>query len=365
MTDLNLDLLKKLIATPSDVLEAKVTEVLESALREYGFSVEKSEVEPGRWNLFGVKNAQVGKKALLFYGHQDTVGPLADWENPYEPVIEGDKLTGLGSYDMKGGIVAFLDATRDTSAYVKLFLAIDEEIISKGAWHAAEHNKAFFDDVELVLSAEPNFNLGLNGLTRGRTGRAIFVAKFKGKAAHVAKYKEAVDAIEMAANWVTKLYERRESLFTSPRTVTLVRKIVGEAIGMSVCADVSLEVEVQVGATDSFDQVKAILAGLDPDNVNISIDLKPRVTPYLPGYFFETFPHQEKIAQIISETLGTEMKLHDRSSVGDDNVMSTLGIPVVTWGPDGGNAHNTGEWVSLSSLATLSAMFKKLLQVVT
>lgn len=362
MTTFNLDLLKKLIATPSDKNELEVTTLLERVLGVYGFTVEKVEVEPGRWNLFATKNAQAAKKAILFYGHQDTVGPLSDWKNPYEPVIEGDKLIGLGGYDMKGGMVSFLDATKETSAYVKLFLAIDEEIISKGAWHALEHQRSFFDDVEMVVSAEPNFELGLHGITRGRTGRAVFVVKFQGKAAHVAKYKEAVDAIEMASNWVTKLYAQREKLFTSPRTVTLVRKINGEAIGMSVCADVSLEVEVQVGATDSFDQVKSILEHLEPGNPSISIELKPRVTPYLPGYFFDSFPYQAKIGQIILETVGREMTLHDRSSVGDDNAIATVGIPVITWGPDGGNAHNTGEWVSLSSLETLSAMYVKFLK---
>jgi acetylornithine deacetylase/succinyl-diaminopimelate desuccinylase-like protein len=104
---------------------------------------------PGRWSLFGVKNAQPGKKSVLLYGHQDTVAPLSDWTNPYEPIVDGDKLIGLGGYDMKGGMVAFLDAARETKAYVKVFLAIDEELISKGAWHALAKNKAFFEDVEL------------------------------------------------------------------------------------------------------------------------------------------------------------------------------------------------------------------------
>lgn len=358
---MNTDLLRSLMAIPSHQIETEISTKLEQVLRDYGFEVEKAEVEPGRWNLFGKKNAQPGKKSILFYGHQDTVAPLADWTNPYEPVVDGDKLIGLGGYDMKGGMVAFLDAARDTKAYVKVFLAIDEEIISKGAWHAIANNRSFFDDVELVLSAEPNFELGLEGLTRGRTGRAVFQVKFKGRAAHVARYKEAVDAIEMAAKWVTHLYEVRETLFTSPRTVALVRKFQAEAVGMSICADALLEVEVQAGSTDSFDDVKAKLYSLEKDNDRIEIELKPRVTPYLPGYFFDSFPHQEKIAVIIKASTGKEMKLHERSSVGDDNAIATLGIPVVTWGPDGGNAHNTGEWVSLSSLATLSEMYKKLL----
>lgn len=55
------------------------------------------------------------------------------------------------------------------------------------------------------------------------------------------------------------------------------------------------------------------------------------------------------------------MQLHERSSVGDDNVLATLGIPVITWGPDGKGAHEADEWVDLESLKILSKMFKTLI----
>jgi len=361
-SELNLELLCSLIKTPSNISEASIGVDLVKVLADYGFSVERQEVETGRWNLFATKNLSSNTKAVLFYAHQDTVSPLPDWKDPFSPIIQGDTLIGLGSYDMKGGLVAILDASKDTHAYVKLFLAIDEENISSGAWHAIEHNRPFFEDVELVISAEPNFGLGLEGITRGRTGRAIFVVDFQGKAAHVAKYRDAVDAIELASSWVNTFYQRRDTLFSSAKTVGLVRKFIGEAVGMSVCSSVQLEVEVQVGASDSFERVKVIIESIEPNNERIAIELKPRPTPYLPGYFFESFPHQEKIAEIISEATGKNMKLCERSSVGDDNAMATLGIPVITWGPDGGNAHNTGEWVSLYSLRKLSGMFKQLLR---
>lgn len=63
---------------------------------------------------------------------------------------------------------------------------------------------------------------------------------------------------------------------------------------------------------------------------------------------------------ILLETLNKEMQLYERSSVGDDNVLASLGIPVITWGPDGGNAHRAGEWVDLDSLQLLQEMYQKL-----
>lgn len=360
MPAINQDLLKKLVSIKSDENESEIGQVLRETLVSYGFSVQETEVESGRKNLLAIKNEKVTGKSILFYGHQDTVSPLSGW-NPFEPIIDGDKMIGLGTYDMKGGIVTFLEASKNSSAYIKIFLAVDEENLSKGIWTSLDRDRTFFDDVELVISAEPNFGLGLNGITRGRTGRAIFEVNFAGQAAHVAKYKDGRDAIELATNWIQKLYQSRDQIFNSEQTVALVRKFNAEAVGMSVCASASIEVEILSGANDSFQKISGVLASIMPTNKSISIELKKRVTPYLEGYFFESFPYQNEIGQIIKQTTGDNMTLHERTSVGDDNALATLGIPVITWGPDGGNAHNVEEWVSLSSLDKLSDMYKRLL----
>ncbi len=365
MSTVNLDLLQKLVSIRSDKNEAEVGNVLRNELEAIGFLVKETEVEAGRKNLLAIKNYKKGEKSILFYGHQDTVAPLAGW-NAFEPIIEGDRMIGLGTYDMKGGIVAFLEATKNSHAYIKIFLAVDEENISKGVWTSLRTDGDFFDDVELVISAEPNFGLGLNGITRGRTGRAIFQVDFAGRAAHVAKYKDGLDAIELATNWINKLYSSRDSIFNSKETVALVRKFNGEAVGMSVCASASIEVEVLCGAADTLLKIREILEKIEPEaSGEIKIELKKRETPYLEGYYFESFPYQEKIGQIIKETTNKDMILHERTSVGDDNALATLGVPVITWGPDGGNAHNVNEWVSLSSLNKLCTMYKKLLDHVS
>ena len=56
------------------------------------------------------------------------------------------------------------------------------------------------------------------------------------------------------------------------------------------------------------------------------------------------------------------MNLYTRMSVGDDNALATLGIPVITWGPDGGNAHAPNEYVTKTSLEKLSKMFYEFLE---
>ena len=237
-------------------------------------------------------------------------------------------------------------------------MAVDEENISEGAWSAIKCNKKFFSDVELIISPEPNFGTGLNGITRGRTGRYIFTVTFEGIPAHVARYKEGIDAIEELGRFISKLYDVREKLYHINGSYIQVRRVDGEAIGMSVCGFASVEVEVLTSYEDNINVIHQKIQSL----TKAKVKLKTRKTPYLPGYFFNTFPYRQNIEKIILRNTGKKMNLYTRMSVGDDNALATLGIPVITWGPDGGNAHAPNEYVTKTSLEKLSKMFYEFLE---
>ena len=75
------------------------------------------------------------KPTVLLNAHIDTVKPVATWtRNPYEPVIEGDRLYGLGANDCGGGLVTLLATFRQLSTaprpYNIIFLASAEEEVS-------------------------------------------------------------------------------------------------------------------------------------------------------------------------------------------------------------------------------------------
>ncbi len=328
-------------------------------LAKHGFLVTTQRVVAKRYNIFAKRGA--GEKAVMFYGHLDTVpvtNPIKWRTDPFHLTDRQGRLYGLGTYDMKGGIAAFLDASVRSDSYIKIFLAVDEEWISEGAWTAIKHRRDFFSDVSLVISPEPNFGLGTYGIVRGRTGRFIFTVNFEGKPAHVAQYQESIDAVSMMGKFISDFYAAREKLFFSRGTFAQVRRVSGEAIGMSVCGDASVDVEVLGGYQDSISDIQERLQSLTDSTVR----LKPRKTPYLPGYYFDSFFYMELIGSIIRRNTHRKLELHTRMSVGDDNVLATLGIPVITWGPDGGNAHAPNEYVSRSSLETLSTMFYEFLE---
>ncbi|MFK7692232.1 M20 family metallopeptidase [Paenibacillus sp. HJGM_3] len=123
----------RLIAIPSENrpphgAELPVQLVLQEELEALGFecerydlhTVEGLQAHPAYWpgrdyggrpNLFARKAGKGGGKSLLFSGHADVViGSRGGRFSPFTPIVEGNRLYGRGSNDMKGGMAAVLFA---------------------------------------------------------------------------------------------------------------------------------------------------------------------------------------------------------------------------------------------------------------
>lgn len=90
--------------------EAAVGLAFSEFMSAYGFDTELVAVDAERPNTVMTLKGQGGGKSLIINGHVDTVAPFhpEEWKNgdPWSGVIEDGRLYGLGSTDMKGGIVA-------------------------------------------------------------------------------------------------------------------------------------------------------------------------------------------------------------------------------------------------------------------
>ncbi len=346
--------------------EREIAEFYFETLEQQGYLVETQEVEDsaGR-NIYAQKNQRADAESILFLGHIDTV-PVSDknaWQT--EPLVlteDEGRLYGLGASDMKGGIAAFLEAAKNTNSYVKILLTVDEENISQGAWTAVTKKKDFFKDVALIISAEPSFGREGHEVANGRTGRCVFEVEFKGKPVHIANYKEGVDAIEEAAAFLSELYGKREKLFKDKETVLQARKIEAESVGMSVCGEAKLEIEVLLGPKDSVKSVGSTLEEIAGEKARVKS--KDRRTPYLEGYLFKDFPQKKAVSAAIKKVTGKNASYYFRKSVADDNVLATLGIPVITLGPNGGNEHKANEYVEINRLKTTEKVYVEILKLV-
>src|SRR3990167_4919779 len=91
-------------------------------LKKAGFEVLTQNISRRRFNILATKGQ--GKKAVMFYGHLDTV-PLSkksEWEtNPFKLTKKDGKLYGLGASDMKGGIGDFFGTNKKNKTTFKNF----------------------------------------------------------------------------------------------------------------------------------------------------------------------------------------------------------------------------------------------------
>jgi formylaminopyrimidine deformylase len=102
----------------SEVLggEGECSRAMARHYQDIGCQVDVWEEEPRRANAVGIVKGAGSGKSLIFNGHVDTVPPgdssAWKWGNPYSGRLEEGRVYGLGTCDMKGGIVAAFIAAK-------------------------------------------------------------------------------------------------------------------------------------------------------------------------------------------------------------------------------------------------------------
>src|SRR5262245_50755585 len=114
-------LLRDLVALPSvnpmgrpltgpDLYEHRVTAYLEDFFRALGVPCRRQNVAPQRDNLLAWYEPPGAIATLIFEAHQDTVPTDQMSIPPFGARVEGGRLYGRGSCDIKGGMAAMLAA---------------------------------------------------------------------------------------------------------------------------------------------------------------------------------------------------------------------------------------------------------------
>ncbi len=96
--------------------EGQVSRFMGEMYRSAGAEVDLFAVEPGRENAVGTIKGAGGGRSLIYNGHVDVVpvGDLDAWTSgsPFSGKLDGDRIWGRGSTDMKSGILAQAFAAR-------------------------------------------------------------------------------------------------------------------------------------------------------------------------------------------------------------------------------------------------------------
>ncbi len=166
------------------------------------------------------------RPTLLLNAHIDTVRPVDGWQrDPFTPLVEGDRLYGLGSNDCGGGLMALLAAytllrERETLPWNLVFLAsCEEEVSGRGG---IESVLPFLPPIDCAIVGEPT---GMHPAIAEK-GLMVLDVTAHGRAGHAAR-NEGDNAIYHALDDIAWLrghsFERVSPLLGAVKTsVTIV-----------------------------------------------------------------------------------------------------------------------------------------------
>ena len=190
----SIELLKEMIAIPSLSREEKViADFLEERYHSWGLNPMR-----GGNNLWmKSKYWDDTKPVVLLNSHIDTVRPVNGWNsNPFEAVVVGDKLTGLGSNDAGASVVSLIAVFRSffenkTLPFNLILCTSAEEEIS------GEHGIASvlmqLGKIDVAIVGEPT----LMDIAVAEKGLIVLDCEAKGIAGHAAR-NEGENAIYKA-----------------------------------------------------------------------------------------------------------------------------------------------------------------------
>lgn len=176
-------LLKNIISIPSfSREEGAVANFLENYMELQGCSVMRK--DNNLWLMS--PGFDTAKKTILLNSHIDTVKPVAAWTiDPFLPVVDGDKLIGLGSNDAGASVVALLQAflylTKKQQSYNLIFAATAEEEVSGQNGIVALLKE--LPAIDIAIVGEPT---GMN-VAVAEKGLMVLDCVSYGKAGHAAR----------------------------------------------------------------------------------------------------------------------------------------------------------------------------------
>lgn len=379
--------------------EQAVNRFIETYLQARGFEVERQIFQkevaengtvlvPERWNVLAKKGS--GKRAILFYGHTDTVGIKEGWESdPFvatERVIEGQRrLYGLGANDMKGGLATLLalaDEAIPSDVTVKFAFLADEEYWSFGA--EALCQSAYLGDVAIAVTPEiatEAASAERQWIGLGRLGRSEFVISLRGVACHGADALRSESALNAAyevgkvAVLVEEFALRSKRSFNDGELSAMNSIFVSEIRAgdgtLSVPDAASLIVDAHLLPGENSDLLREKLeqllesarsSGRLNERIVFEVRERPRPTPPCEPYLVRSASPCVSFLRKLFSDHGYQTGLFLGAGVADENRFAKVGISTLIVGPSGANFHSPNEWVDIESLLRLEREYRLLLE---
>ncbi|THG41667.1 M20/M25/M40 family metallo-hydrolase [Sphingomonas olei] len=372
-------LLEKLVLQNSGSLNLAgvkaVGEMMRAELAPLGFTVDWVDMTAtGRAGHIVATHKGNGRgKRILLIGHLDTVfepdSPFTGWKR------EGDRVTGPGVGDDKGGLVVIVAALRAMQAAgtlrnadIKIVLTGDEEktgapldvarrdLVDAGKWAdiALEYENVARDGDQEYATTARRSSTNWELVTTGKTGHSSGI--FNASMGYGAVY-------EMA-----RILDEFRRTLAEPNLTYNASVVVGGTPAALDDAGVKGTAEGKTNVIPARAVVRGDLRSLTPEqDAKAKAAMTAIVARHLPGTqasirFFEGYPSMPPTAanralmnelNAVNRDLGLpEMLEMDPAKRGaaDSSFVAADAVTLGGMGVAGGGAHAVGEWVDLTSL---------------
>ena len=319
-----------------------------------GLETTLTELGPSRANVVAVARGTGGGRSLMLNAHMDTVG-VAGMSDPLMPRLEGGRLYGRGSYDMKGSLAACMLATAGASQQglrgdVILTAVADEEFASIGTEAVAATLTA-----DAAIVTEPT-ELQLAVAHRGFVHLEVEV---HGRAAHGSRPHLGIDAIAKMGRVLVGVEELDTRLRANPTHRHVgsgsvhASLIEGGQEFSSYPARCLLQAERRTIPGETIElaerELREIVARAGEGDPDFSADVRAPIHRN-PFEVAEDAEVVQLVRRQAADVLGAEPDLVGASFWADSALLADAGIPTVLFGPIGEGAHAEVEWVDVGSL---------------
>jgi len=286
-----------------------------------------------------------GERRLLLLGHLDTVVA----HGAHRPLArDGDRLSGSGTVDMKGGVALALALMRELTERTELFAEAAVLLVNDEEWRTAPfaHAERFREfDACLCFEGGERTAAGQEGVIVKRKAAATLRVDAYGRSSHSGSAPERGRSALLALAEAARLVAARSDP-GGPDRLTAVPTILrsGEAFNV-VPATGELLCDLRADRLEAFDPVLAAVPD-EHDEVRLEADMV-RAWPGM-----DSRAATAPLLEAASGRLGRAIVGCERGGASDASHVAAggIGLTIDGLGPLGGGAHTPDEWVSASSL---------------
>jgi acetylornithine deacetylase/succinyl-diaminopimelate desuccinylase family protein len=346
--------------------EFRVTDYLEAFFKDLKVPYERQTVAPGRDNIVARYDAGHAAPTLVLEAHQDTVPVTNMIIEPFGGHVEGNRLYGRGSCDIKGGMTAMLTAFARLSrerparaANVIMACTVDEEHTFLGVQELVKRGLK----ADYAVVAEPT-NLNI---VNAHKGIVRWFLSTTGRSCHSSKPEQGVNAIYRMARVVAALERYAQTLsqtvvdpLLGPATLSIGIIQGGSAVN-TVPDRCTIEIDRRlVGSERPLDAPQQMLDYLRKEGIDFPLEQTPcwiAERALMPA-------RSEEIAKKLGAAIDSVRGSHRIETVPfgtDAATISFSGIPAVIFGPgDIAQAHTNDEWVPLDEIEQAAEILYRL-----